>query len=61
MEFIVNVASIFCIEFYTNWDIWIANASPIDSIIFEWFYWNGFIGGALAMVRPSSEDFEWIF
>lgn len=50
MEFNADVASIFCIEFYTDRSIRIAEPSAILSIIFERFNWHGIIGSTLAMV-----------
>lgn len=50
VEFTVDVADIFRIEFYANRSIRIAQSSPIRSIIFKWIYWHCVVGSIMAVV-----------
>lgn len=50
MEPSIDVANIFCIKFYTNWSIWIAEPSTIFGSIFQRINWYRSIGSTLAMV-----------
>lgn len=50
VEFALDVANIFRIEYFSNWGFWATKSSSIFSIIFEWIDWNRIVRSALALV-----------
>lgn len=50
MEFAVDVANFFCVEFHRDRIVWIAQSSPISGFIFKRIHWYSFIRSTLALV-----------